>query len=199
MLFNSYLFWSFFFCVFTFYWLVPKKISKYCIINFILRILFFLGLEILGLIIISTLTDFILAKKITVSPKNKNTYLYMSLTVNLGILALFKYFGFFIEQINHLLYLIGINSFSNILHFVLPIGISFYTFQTISYTVDVYRGITKPINNILNFALYVSFFPQLVAGPIERSYKLLPQLTKVKNFKTLISLRGFTLYSMVYL
>ena len=106
----------------------------------------------------------------------------MSLIVNLGILALFKYFGFFIEQFNHLLYLIGINSFSNILHFVLPVGISFYTFQTISYTVDVYRGITKPINNILDFALYVSFFPQLVAGPIERSYKLLPQLTKGQKF-----------------
>ena len=151
MFFNSYLFWSFFFCVFTLYWLVPKKFQNTVLLISSYAFYSFWDWRFLGLIIISTLTDFILAKKIIVSPKNKNTYLYMSLTVNLGILALFKYFGFFIEQINHLLYLIGINSFSNILHFVLPIGISFYTFQTISYTVDVYRGITKPINKILDF------------------------------------------------
>ena len=196
MLFNSYLFWFFFFCVFTLYWLVPKKLQNTVLLISSYAFYSFWDWKFLGLIIISTLTDFILAKKIIVSPKNKKTYLYISLIVNLGILAIFKYFGFFIEQINHLLHLIGINSFSNILHFVLPIGISFYTFQTISYTVDVYRGITKPINNILDFALYVSFFPQLVAGPIERSYKLLPQLTKVKNFKNINFTEGF--YFILY-
>lgn len=101
--------------------------------------------------------------------------------VNLGLLASFKYFNFFIDSFGKFGALFGADLDFLHLNVILPVGISFYTFQTLSYTIDIYRGKMTPTNNILNFALYVAFFPQLVAGPIERAAHLLPQIEKSPN------------------
>lgn len=135
------------------------------------------------LIVFSTLIDYFAARFMfsSTTKGRKKLFLFLSLFSNLGLLFFFKYFNFFGENIN------GILSQFNVFHhvpeysFLLPVGISFYTFQTLSYTIDVYRGETKPEYHIGKFALYVAFFPQLVAGPIERSSRLLPQFHKVFN------------------
>ena len=112
----------------------------------------------------------------------RNVYLKISILTNLGILCAFKYFGFFSDQLIHFLTLLGADYLFPTMNMIIPVGISFYTFQTMSYTIDVYRGDTKPINNLIDFALYLSFFPQLVAGPIERSNRLLPQIIQPRKF-----------------
>ena len=138
------------------------------------------------LIILSTITDFIVAKKIFNSEKksNKKIFLIISIFVNILILISFKYVNFITENIN-----LGIEIFSlqqkiPELDILLPVGISFYTFQTLSYTIDVYRNKIKPEKHIGKFALYVSFFPQLVAGPIERASRLIPQFNIKQKFDT---------------
>lgn len=106
------------------------------------------------------------------TPGRKKLGLITSLSCNLGVLALFKYYGFFTTNLHDL----GILKSAPTLGLLLPLGISFHTFQTMSYTIDVYRGVIEPETDMLRFALFVSFFPQLVAGPIERARELLPQL-----------------------
>ncbi|MCB9274864.1 MAG: MBOAT family protein [Lewinellaceae bacterium] len=129
------------------------------------------------LIVASTLIDYWAALQIgrQASDRRKRPYLYASLAVNLGLLFAFKYFNFFSDQMTAIArpFWPGLESFH--LHFLLPVGISFYTFQTLAYTIDVYRGYLKPEPHLGKFALYVSFFPQLVAGPIERARDLLTQ------------------------
>jgi alginate O-acetyltransferase complex protein AlgI len=129
------------------------------------------------LLIFSTLLDFYVGKAIfsTQNKKKKKILLISSLAGNLGLLGFFKYVDFGISQINQLTNSLGIPEISE-LEFILPIGISFYTFQTISYTVDIYRGKLEPSKSLGEFALFVSFFPQLVAGPILRASDFLPQL-----------------------
>jgi len=140
--------------------------------------------EYLILILVSTAVDYFVAiqmSKQTVSSKRK-LYLILSLLVNLGLLFGFKYFNFFNDSLRTIFH--QFNVFYNVPTFkvLLPVGISFYTFQTLSYTIDVYRKKREPEKHIGIFALYVAFFPQLVAGPIERSTRLLPQLVKKYNF-----------------
>ena len=141
-------------------------------------------LEYIVLIIISTLIDYFVAQKMgKIKEKaKKKKWLYLSLTSNLGILFGFKYFNFINENIQ--LFFDNFNVFYNITAFevLLPVGISFYTFQTLSYTIDVYNGKTKAQKHLGVFAVFVSFFPQLVAGPIERSNRLLPQFFKKHKF-----------------
>jgi D-alanyl-lipoteichoic acid acyltransferase DltB (MBOAT superfamily) len=109
-------------------------------------------------------------------------YLGLSLFTNLGILGFFKYYGFFTDNLAFLGDQVGITASFPVSNFLLPVGISFYTFQTLSYTIDVYRREIEPERDLLRFALYVSFFPQLVAGPIERASRLLPQFQLLKSF-----------------
>ena len=106
---------------------------------------------------------------------------YSSVFTNLGLLGFFKYFGFFVNEFAVVVEAMGLNVSIPTLNIILPVGISFYTFQTLSYTIDVYRGVTKPTRNLLDFGVYVSFFPQLVAGPIERSKDLMPQILKERK------------------
>ena len=138
----------------------------------------------LSLLLISTVVDYFVSHYIYNSKPigRRNFYLLLSLITNLGILGLFKYFNFFINELSSILLLLGFSYSFPVLHIILPVGISFYTFQTISYTIDVYKGTTSPANNFLDFALYVSFFPQLVAGPIERSSTLLPQIVRPRVY-----------------
>ena len=132
-----------------------------------------------ALLLGSTVVDYTVARLMSGrSDKARRRLLVLSLTVNLGILAVFKYFDFFIESATRMLNALGLESNPVLLSILLPVGISFYTFQTLSYTIDVYRGKTQAVRRFSTFMLYVSYFPQLVAGPIERSTRLLPQLEK---------------------
>ena len=136
------------------------------------------------LIMLTTLVDYFVALKIgqSSSKKKKKQWLLLSIVVNLGILAGFKYLDFFTESINMLFSEFNILKPLPLFHVLLPVGISFYIFQSLSYTIDVYRGVTKPERHAGKFALYVSFFPQLVAGPIERPGNLLPQIHHPASF-----------------
>jgi D-alanyl-lipoteichoic acid acyltransferase DltB (MBOAT superfamily) len=133
--------------------------------------------EYIILIVASTLVDFGagLAIENADSKKRKKLWLFLSLFVNLGLLFTFKYWDFFNESIRDTLNLFSIQFDPSTLKLLLPVGISFYTFQTLSYTIDIYYGKIKPIKHLGIFATYVSFFPQLVAGPIERAKHLIPQ------------------------
>ncbi|WP_216664176.1 MBOAT family protein [Lentimicrobium sp. S6] len=133
-----------------------------------------------SLLAISTIIDFTVGQKLFKSkePKTRKNWLMVSLFANLGILAVFKYYGFFISSFEPLAAIFGGKLDYLHLNIILPVGISFYTFQTMSYTIDIYRNRLQPTNNFIDFAVFVSFFPQLVAGPIERASNLLPQIAK---------------------
>jgi len=145
--------------------------------------------EYLGLLLLSSAIDYTISNKIATSNLDqvKKRWLWLSIACNLGILIIFKYLGAFImtfPNINH--YLFTYPNLGTVTHFLnaaLPVGISFYTFQTMSYTIDVYRGHAQPAKHFGKFLLFVSYFPQLVAGPIERYNSLNPQLTKQVNFQ----------------
>lgn len=178
MLFNSYIFWLFLGVVLALYRPLGATGRKVLLTGASYVFYGFWDWRFLGLIFISTLTDYVAARAIaaTESPKRRRLYLIVSLVLNLGLLGFFKYFGFFTESLAALLTSAGVSAPLPVLNIVLPVGISFYTFQTMSYTIDVYRRQTPATRNFLDFALYVSFFPNLVAGPIERSTTFLRQI-----------------------
>lgn len=132
----------------------------------------------LFLIIFSTFLDYICARKVENSQRTKNFWLGISMFGNLSMLFFFKYYGFFTESAQRLSEALGRPIYFPILELILPVGISFYTLQTMSYTIDVYRGKIRSEHNFLKFAVYVANFPQLVAGPIERASDILPQMEK---------------------
>jgi len=143
------------------------------------------------LIWLSTLVDFYAARKISITRvvAHRKYYLVLSMLVNLGILSYFKYADFLVGNFSELLALIGVIYSPPEFDIILPIGISFYTFQTMSYTIDVYRKKIDATDSLLDFSLYVAFFPQLVAGPIVRAGKFLPQLATKKQ----LTLTGVTI------
>lgn len=132
----------------------------------------------LSLILISTMVDYVCGIKIHAAAHQsmRKRFLMASVCVNLGMLGIFKYFNFFAASFQQALTVIGLPMNPVLLDIALPVGISFYTFQTMSYTIDIYRKEIRPTRRFLDFALFVSFFPQLVAGPIERAKRLLPQV-----------------------
>ncbi|KPL22343.1 MAG: hypothetical protein AMJ75_08250 [Phycisphaerae bacterium SM1_79] len=134
----------------------------------------------LFLITASGLIDFFAGLAMARFPKHKKTFLILSIAGNVGSLGIFKYLDFGIANVNWLLPLFGIDAPIPAAHLILPIGISFYTFQSMSYTIDIYRGQLTPTRNIFHFFAYLSLFPQLVAGPIVRARDLLPQLKTAK-------------------
>ena len=134
------------------------------------------------LILASTLIDYAMALLIGRDPRHRWSYATVSIITNLGILGYFKYYNFFITEIEALLGAFGMDPAFARLDVILPVGISFYTFQTMSYTIDVAMGRLRPTKNLLDFALYVGFFAQLVAGPIERAGRLLPQFACKRRF-----------------
>ncbi|HYD48948.1 MAG TPA: MBOAT family protein [Terriglobales bacterium] len=132
----------------------------------------------LGLLMLTTVIDYVVAQMIYRAPdkQRQRQILIVSLIINLGILGFFKYFNFFLDSAVDLLGLLGLQANVPVLRILLPVGISFYTFQSMAYVIDVYRGDAKPVDSFLDYATYVSYFPQLVAGPIERAAHLVPQL-----------------------
>ena len=148
------------------------------------------------LIVGSTLVDFKVGALLggTDDDRRRKRLLWVSLGANLGTLAVFKYFGFFVASAVAGLQALGVQASAPTLSIILPVGISFYTFQTMSYTIDIYRRELEPTPRLLDFALFVAFFPQLVAGPIERAKHLLPQLVGLSDRKADSS--GFGLIAM---
>ena len=136
--------------------------------------------RLVSLLLVSTLLDYVCAIVIDGSSSRnvRRGVLLLSMAGNLGLLGVFKYAGFFVESMASFLGAAGVEPHMTTLNIILPVGISFYTFQTMSYTIDVYRREIRPERNILDYALYVAFFPQLVAGPIERAGRLIPQLKR---------------------
>ncbi len=159
----------------------------------------------LSLLWISTVTDYFVGRGMGRAEGRavRRRLLVVSLAVNLGLLALFKYFNFFADSAAALLESAGLNADWPTLNVVLPVGISFYTFQTLSYTIDVYRRRIEPTNDPLAFAVFVAFFPQLVAGPIERARRLLPQfavrrsVARGEDLTTALHLIGLGLFKKV--
>lgn len=178
MLFNSFTFWIFFAVVILFYRYLPHRGQNRMLLIASYIFYGYWDYRYLSLIFISTVIDYFVANAIHANneQKTRRKLLTISIAANLGMLGFFKYFNFFISEMSEILTFIGLPVSMPVLNIVLPVGISFYTFQTMSYTIDVYRRKTVPTSHFLDFALYVSFFPQLVAGPIERSYSLLPQI-----------------------
>ncbi len=138
----------------------------------------------LSLIVLSTVIDYALGLKIseTEEQTKRKRLLWISVGMNLGVLAFFKYFNFFTDSFINLMNSVGIEASFNTIHIILPVGISFYTFQSMSYTIDLYRRKIEVEPDFMRFATYISFFPQLVAGPIVRASDLLPQFRKDHNF-----------------
>jgi alginate O-acetyltransferase complex protein AlgI len=136
-----------------------------------------------SLLLLSTVVDFWVGRRLggEENQPRRKSLLLLSCFTNLGILGFFKYFNFFADSAAQLFQIFGLKADTFTLSIVLPVGISFYTFQTMSYTIDVYRRRMKPVDSMVDFAVYVAFFPQLVAGPIERATRLLPQVQKHRH------------------
>lgn len=185
MRFDSLEFLLFFGVVFGLYWIALRKSNLAGNILLLLASYLFYGWwnpKFLLLIFFSSMVDYWVGMAIP-SARNKKAVLAVSVVVNIGLLMFFKYFNFFITSFQDLLEVFGMKSNVHTLSIILPVGISFYTFQTMSYSLDIYRGRIKPEKNLILFLNYVSFFPQLVAGPIERAATFLPQFRKVKVFQ----------------
>jgi D-alanyl-lipoteichoic acid acyltransferase DltB (MBOAT superfamily) len=188
MLFNSIDFAIFLPVIFILYWFVFKRSLKLQNALIVIASYLFYGwwdYRFLSLILFSTLIDYsigILLQKQEDKRKRK-ILLWSSILVNLGLLGFFKYYNFFLDNFISAFSLFGSEIKVGSLNIILPVGISFYTFQTLSYTIDVYKKKLQPTKNFIEFAAFVSFFPQLVAGPIERATNLLPQFQKERKFK----------------
>ena len=137
----------------------------------------------LSLILLSTVVDYQCAKRLGSRGPPQKRWLWLSVGINLGILATFKYLGWFVSEFQNILAYWGLSTTPITLELLLPVGLSFYTFQSMAYTIDVYRKRLEPIHEPLDFALFVSFFPQLVAGPIERASRLLPQIQNPRRIR----------------
>ncbi len=186
MLFNSITFVVFFLLIYVLYLFFQKDLDLQNYLLLIASYVFYswLNWNILFLLLYLTVLNFLTGKLIyKANDKNKGLILGLSIFLSLITLFYFKYFNFFSQNAEHLLNIFGFHIKQVILNIALPIGISFYTFQKIGYTVDVYRNKIKPSSDFIQFALFGSFFPQLVAGPIERSSNLLPQIEKPRVIK----------------
>lgn len=187
MLFNSLDFAIFLPVVFLFYWLLGSKRVREQNFLILLSSYFFYGWwdwRFLLLILFSTIIDFLIGLSLrkTNDQGLRKGLLSVSILINLGLLGFFKYFNFFLDNFLTAFQWMGMPIQQGLLDIVLPVGISFYTFQTLSYTIDVYRNKLEPTTDIIAFSAFISFFPQLVAGPIERATNLLPQFFSPRRF-----------------
>ncbi len=199
MLFNSIEFLIFLPTVFILYWFIfNNRLSTQNILILVSSYLFYgwWDFRFLSLILLSTIVDYIVGYSIPKqsSKKLQKLLLYLSVLTNLGILGFFKYYNFFVDSWVDLFNSIGYEIKSLwTLNIILPVGISFYTFQTMSYTIDIYKKKLEPTKDFISFASFVAFFPQLVAGPIERASNLLPQILKKREFQYEQGVQGLKL------
>ena len=197
MLFNSIDFAIFLPLVFGAFWLLPKRSSWQNSILLLASLVFYgwWDYRFLSLILFSTVVDFTIGQQIhrTNAKGKRKMLLGISLFTNLGLLGFFKYFNFFQNSFIQAFTFFGQNLEGFSLTIILPVGISFYTFQTLSYTIDVYRKEMKPVAKFIDFATFVTFFPQLVAGPIERAKTIIPQLQASRIFDYQLAKSGLHL------
>jgi len=195
-LFNSIDFIFFVFISFSLYWLLPHRWKN----PFLLFISYFFyaswDWRFLGLLLLSTLVNYACGMWMyrTNLQRRKNNIFVACLVINLAILFFFKYYNFFAESLSALLLSTGFTSSIPVLSIILPIGISFYTFQAMSYTIDLYRGKMLPVTSIIDFSLFIAYFPQLIAGPIERASRLLPLLQEEKKLASILWKEGAYLF-----
>jgi alginate O-acetyltransferase complex protein AlgI len=182
VLFNSFAFLIFLPLVAATYALLPPRARRYLLLAASFLFYGWWDWRFLGLMAATALVDFAIARALDAEPRPRRRLwlLRLSLASNLGVLGLFKYFGFFVDSALALAAALGLEAARPALEIVLPVGISFYTFQALSYTIDVYRGRLPACRSLSHFLLFIAFFPQLVAGPIERASHLLPQLAELR-------------------
>ena len=183
MLFNTATFFLFFALVLLLYRALPHRAQNWMLLGASYVFYGWWDWRFLGLLGASTLLDWTLALRINAAHERHDRSaakrgVVISVVANLGILASFKYFNFFVDSAEHVLRAVGYDGSTWTLRIILPVGISFYTFQSLSYIIDVYRGDLRASRSLVDFALFVGFFPQLVAGPIERATRLLPQVQR---------------------
>ncbi|WP_299122840.1 MBOAT family O-acyltransferase [uncultured Winogradskyella sp.] len=199
MLFNSIEYLIFLPIVFIIYWLLKNSYKNQNILLLISSYVFYgwWDYRFLSLIMFSSFLDYFVGQKIeqAIGEKNKKRWLLVSLCSNLGLLGVFKYYNFFADSFASTMSTMGWEVNDLTLNIILPVGISFYTFQTLSYSIDIYRGQIKASKDIVSFFTFVSLFPQLVAGPIERASNLIPQIEKKRNLNiTLIKTGVFQIF-----
>ena len=185
MTFTSLTFLLFFPLAFLLYWVKPQQKWQNSVL--VLASYFFYGwwdYRFCLLMLLSSLVDYFIGMAVHGNDdrRRRRRYLFLSLISNLGLLGYFKYFNFFGDSLTALLSQFGWSVHPIIADVILPVGISFYTFQTLSYTIDIYRGKLEPTRSLIDYLAFVSFFPQLVAGPIERATHLLPQFSVKREF-----------------
>lgn len=187
MLYHTATFGIYFAVFFIVYWaLFAKSTSKRSAFILIASYVFYgwWDWRFLGLIALSSGADYFIGKGLanSIDGSRRKQLLWVSIAINIGLLAAFKYYNFFIDSLDGLLDLIEVDVSALRLDIILPVGISFYTFQTLSYTLDIYHRRMQPCSHWLHFFAFVAFFPQLIAGPIERARDLLPQFEQAKQF-----------------
>ena len=186
MLFNSLPFAVFLPIVFAVYWALRNSLRSQNVMLLVASYVFYgwWDARFLSLIVASTVVDYLLGQYLAVATNalKRKLLLTASMIFNLGLLGVFKYYNFFMENFMEIAYSVGLHTNPILLKIALPVGISFYTFQTMSYTIDIYRKQLDPTKDFIAFAAFVGYFPQLVAGPIERASNLLPQMSKRRYF-----------------
>ncbi len=178
MLFNSFEFLIFLTVVYGLYLALPHRLQNWMLLAASYVFYGWWDWRFLSIILFTTVLNYLVSLKVSRSTSDRSRKLFLSISVicNLGLLAVFKYFNFFVGSFIDLALRLGFHLRWEPLHIILPVGISFFTFQSIGYSIDVYRGQISPPRRFLDFALFVAFFPQLVAGPIQRATNLLPQV-----------------------
>lgn len=194
--FHSQYFIFFFIIFFIIYWILPNRWRNYFLLAGCYTFYGCWDYRFLTLIMASTLVDYYCAKLIhkEKSKRKRKQWLRLSIFFNIGTLISFKYFNFFLDSFNSLSQKVGLEVYAPIINIVLPLGISFYTFQTLSYTIDVFRRRIPPEESLLTFSIYVAYFPQLIAGPIERASNLIPQINHEKLLKEVEYEKGIYLF-----
>ena len=193
MIFHSLDFVVFFVAFTALYWALPHRPQNLLLLG---GSYFFYGYVhpwFLILIATSTAIDYGAARGMAARPDRKKAFLWLSILTNFGMLGFFKYFDFFVDNVHAALAAAGVSWQSPSLRILLPVGISFYTFQAMSYTIDVYKGELRARRNLVDLATFVSFFPHLVAGPIQRASFLLPQVEQRRRFSAERARSGFGL------
>jgi D-alanyl-lipoteichoic acid acyltransferase DltB (MBOAT superfamily) len=199
VIFHSLDFVVFFVLVVAAYWALPQRAQNVLLLA---SSYFFYGYVhpwFLILIASSTVIDYCAARAMEAWPQRRKRFLWLSIVSNFGMLGFFKYFNFFVENVHAVLTATGFEISQPALRILLPVGISFYTFQAMSYTIDVYRGELRARRSLLDVAVFISFFPHLVAGPIQRASFLLPQVESARRFSAEKARSGFVLICWGYL
>ena len=199
MTFHSLPFVIFFPVVLGAYWLLRHRAQNVLLLIASYVFYGFVHPWFVAIMLVSTTVDYWAGQRMEDDPAHKKRYLWASLVVNLGMLGFFKYFNFFIDNVRVVLASAGLNAAPPTLEILLPAGISFYTFQALSYTIDIYRGEMRARRNPIDFALFVAFFPHLVAGPIMRAQNLLTQVEQPRTFSSDAARSGTVLIAWGYL